>query len=69
MIVSNGEVILLLVVLVLTVIPLALYTAITMTKDADDTIRRCDQIREWADKRLKELEVDIEELEQQEDVK
>ena len=69
MIVSNGEAILLLVVLALTVIPLALYTVVTMTKDANDTIHRCDQIREWADERLKELEVDIEELEQQEDVK
>lgn len=62
---SSGEIVLLLAVLALAVIPLALYVAISMTKKCNDTIRRCDEILEWADKRLKELEVDVEEIEQE----
>jgi hypothetical protein len=51
---TDAEVIICLVLLAITVIPMSLWYAVTMSRDIDGIIWRCEEMRWWAKKNLDE---------------
>lgn len=51
---TENDILFFLILLCITVIPISLWFCLIMTKEADDIIRRCHDIGEWAKKELEQ---------------